>query len=55
MNNWKVWRLYDKDGNLIAEGRKRDVVRVAYARYVYGYIFTDELYRTNQSLASARD
>lgn len=54
MNNWKVWKLYDADGNLICEGRRRDVLRVASARYVYQLIFTDSLYKTNQPLATAR-
>ena len=45
--NWKVWQLYDKDGNLLAEGRHKEVVSVLYPRYVYGHIFTDQLYRTN--------
>jgi len=50
MKNWKIWKLYDAQGTLIAEGRKRDVVNVAYQRYVYGHIFTDNLYRTNEPL-----
>ena len=51
--NWKVWKLFDSKGNLIAEGRKKDVVDVLYRRYVYGHIFTDELYRTSELLYPA--
>lgn len=52
MKNWKVWILKDKDGNVLAEGRKKDVMRVAYPRYVYQLIFTDTLYtRTDVTLA----
>lgn len=50
MKNWKVWVLTDKDGKELARGRKKDVVNVAYRRYVYGHIFTDNLYRTNELL-----
>lgn len=42
--NWKVWVLYDKNGNKLAEGRKKDVLDVEYQRYVYAHIFTDTLY-----------
>ena len=50
MRNWKIWELYDKNGNLLARGRKKDVVNVAYQRYVYKLIFTDQLYRTSENL-----
>lgn len=50
MKNWKVWILTDKQGNELARGRKQDVVKVAYQRYVYGHIFTDQLFRTNELL-----
>ena len=50
MKNWKVWILTDKDGNELARGRKQDVCKVAYQRYVYCLIFTDNLYRTNEPL-----
>ena len=50
MKNWKVWKLYDKDDNLLAEGRKNKVMKVASFRYVYCGIFTDKLYRTNENL-----
>lgn len=50
MKNWKVWILKDAKGNELARGRKQDVVKVAYHRYVYGHIFTDELFRTNEPL-----
>lgn len=48
--NWKVWILRDKDGKELARGRKKDVLDVLYPRYVYGHIFTDKLYRTNEPL-----
>ena len=51
--NWKIWELYDKDGNLLARGRKKAVLDVLYPRYVYGHIFTDELYRTSEFLYPA--
>lgn len=44
---YHLWRLYDADGNLLIEGRKRDVINKCYHRYVYGHIFTDQLYKTN--------
>lgn len=50
MRKWKVWVLEDKNGIELARGRKRDVLNVSYARYVYGHIFTDNLYRTAQLL-----
>ena len=50
MKNWKVWIAYDKNGKELARGRKKDVLDVLYPRYVYGHIFTDTLYRTNQLL-----
>ena len=50
MKNWKVWLLTDKDGKELARGRKRDVIKVLYQRYVYGGIFTDNLYRINEPL-----
>ena len=53
MKNWKVWILTDKDGNELARGRKKDVIKVMYPRYVYSHIFTDKLYRTNELLEKA--
>ena len=50
MKNWRVWILTDKDGKVIAKGRKQEVTNKAYARYVYGHIFTDCLYKTNEPL-----
>ena len=50
MKNWRVWVLTDKDGKELARGRKKDVINVAYGRYVYGHIFTDCLYRTDELL-----
>lgn len=50
MRNWKVWELYDEHGTLLARGRKKDVINIAYQRYVYKLIFTDQLYRTSESL-----
>ena len=50
MKNWKVWILTDKDGNVLAKGRKREVIDLAYTRYVYGHIFTDNLYQTKELL-----
>lgn len=50
MKNWRVWVLTDAEGNVLAKGRKRDVINKAYGRYVYGHIFTDCLYQTNELL-----
>lgn len=47
---FKMWRLEDINGNVIAEGRKKDVENKSYFRYVYQHIFTDVLYPTNQWL-----
>lgn len=52
MNNWKLWKLIDKDGNVLAIGRKKYVMDKEYPRYVYGHIFTDTIIRTNESLYS---
>ena len=48
--NWKVWILTDAEGNELARGRKSEVEKVAYKRYVYSHIFTDCLYRTSELL-----
>ena len=50
MKNWKVWILTDVHGNEITRGRKKDVLDVAYRRYVYQHIFSDCFYRTNDLL-----
>ena len=44
------WILTDCKGNIIAEGRKKDVANVSYIRYVYQHIFNDCLFRTNETL-----
>lgn len=44
------WILTDCKGNVIAEGRKKDVANVSYIRYVYQHIFNDCLSRTNETL-----
>ena len=50
MKNWKVWILWDAEGNELIRGRKRDVINLEYQRYVYGHIFTDQLFRTDEPL-----
>ena len=50
MKNWKIWVLFDKDGNELARGRKKDVLNLEYVRYVYEHIYTDSIYRTNEPL-----
>ena len=50
MKNWKVWVLKNKEGQVIAQGRKKEVANIAYQRYVYGHIFTDTLIQTNELL-----
>ena len=50
MKNWRVWVLTDKNGNELIRGRKKAVCNMMYHRYVYGHIFTDNLYRTNDLL-----
>ena len=50
MKTWKVWKLYDENGNLIVQGRKKEVMAIASARYVYCGIYHDKLYRTNELL-----
>jgi hypothetical protein len=47
---FKKWVLTDYKNNLIVEGRKKDVVKVMYQRYVYQHIFTDNLYKTNENI-----
>ena len=42
--SWKVWLLEDKNGEILACGRKRDVLKVWYPRCVYAGIHTDTLY-----------
>jgi hypothetical protein len=48
MRKLYVWKLYDKDGVLLASGKHKEVVNVLYRRFVYGHIFDDMLYRTNE-------
>ena len=50
MKNWKVWILTDNNGNVLARGRKRDVLKIASLRYVYDHIFTDNIYQTSEPL-----
>jgi len=50
MKNWKVWMLVAENGEVLARGRKRDVMRIASARYVYQHIFSDSLYQTSEPL-----
>ena len=50
MKNWKVWILTDKEGNEIIRGRKQEVLSIFNQRYVYGGIYDDCLYRTNETL-----
>ena len=50
MKNWKVWILTDKNGKELIRGRKKDVINLMYQRYVYGGIYTDNLYRTAENL-----
>lgn len=50
MKNWKVWLLTDEFGNELAKGRKKDVLAVAYGRYVYEGIYTDNIFRTDENL-----
>lgn len=52
MRNWRVWVLIDVAGNEIARGRKADVEKVWYTRYMYDGIRTDSLYRTEELLAN---
>lgn len=40
-----VYLLKDYQGNIVIEGKKKDVENKLYQRYVYEHIFTDELYR----------
>ena len=47
---FKMWRLEDINGNVIAEGRKKEVGGKAYFRYVYQHIFTDLMYSTDEWL-----
>lgn len=40
-----LYTLTDKNGNILAEGTKKQVMQIASARYVYGFIFSDILTR----------
>lgn len=40
-----VYTLTDKNGNILVRGTKKQVMAVASARYVYGFIFDDILTR----------
>ena len=44
MNKY-IYTLTDKDGNIIARGKKRYVMNIASDRYVYCLIFDDILTR----------
>jgi len=48
MKKMYVWVLLDENNNLLAKGRKKDVVKVLYPRFTYCRIYTDKLYRTNE-------
>ena len=50
MKNWKIWKLYDENDNLIVEGKKSDVIKIASERYVYCGIYNDKLYQTTELL-----
>lgn len=50
MKNWRVWILTDCNGNVLIEGRKKDVCDLLYQRFTYSHIFTDCLYRTERLL-----
>jgi hypothetical protein len=54
MKNWRVWVLTDKNGKVLAKGRKCDVIKVASGRYVYEHIFDDCLYRTAELLGGCK-
>ena len=47
---FKKWVLVDNKGNIIIEGRHKDVSKVLYHRYVYHHIFDDVLYKTNEDI-----
>lgn len=49
-NNWRIWLLVDAKGNILAYGKKSEVERAGYPRYVYGHIFTDTLIQTRYFL-----
>lgn len=40
-----LYTLTDRNGKILARGTKKQVMRVASARYVYGLIFNDILTR----------
>lgn len=44
MNKY-VYTLTDRNGNVIARGKKKDVYNVFNTRYVFNLIFDDILYR----------
>ena len=44
MRKFKNYILEDNKGNILAQGRYRDVMNKAYGRYVYSHIFDDVLY-----------
>ena len=44
LRKFKNYILKDCDGNILAQGRLKDVEKVLYPRYVYRHIFTDVLY-----------
>ena len=47
---WYIYRLVNKDGVELARGQLKDVMAVEYPRFVYGHIYTDTLFRTNERL-----
>ena len=40
-----LYTLTDRNGKVLATGTKKQVMRIASARYVYGFIFSDILTR----------
>jgi hypothetical protein len=44
MRKFKKYILENRNGEIIAQGRLKDVENVLYPRYVYSHIFDDVLY-----------
>lgn len=44
MRKFKNYILENRNGEIIAQGRLKDVENVLYPRYVYSHIFDDVLY-----------
>ena len=50
MANLNLWILVNKHNIIITKGRRKEVLKVRYHRYVYNHIYDDKVIRTELKL-----